>query len=212
MSSAPLGAAAGRRPGLTREDVVRVAIALTAREGLDAVTLRAVALELGVRPPSLYHHLPGGLDELREQVVDTLVADIEGELDAEPLTGLTLWDAVSRPLVRIGRLAQEYPGVMQHMLVTARDQGALLRGADRFVAMVLASELADRAPTALVLFHTYVNGWVHAQRPTAAAARRAGLEDLARVLEAADELDAEEVLLSGLRALMEGLLEADRQA
>jgi AcrR family transcriptional regulator len=55
--------------------VVDAAVAIADRDGLDAVTLARVADALGVRPPSLYHHVSGhdglmqaialrGLDEL----------------------------------------------------------------------------------------------------------------------------------------------------
>ncbi|HWF52803.1 MAG TPA: WHG domain-containing protein [Solirubrobacteraceae bacterium] len=63
------------RRGLDRERVVDAAVAIADRDGLDAVTLARVADSLGVRPPSLYHHVSGhdglmraialrGLDEL----------------------------------------------------------------------------------------------------------------------------------------------------
>lgn len=212
MSAAPEHPVRPRRVALTRDDVVQAAVALTAEQGLSAVTLRAVAQDLGVRSPSLYHHVPGGVDELRRGVVEALVSQIERELDEEPSEGLSLWQAVSRPLVRVGRLADEYPGVVQHMLVSGREEATMLRGADRFVAMVLDSELRDRAPAALLLFHTYVNGWVHARRPTPDAARELGLDVLAGVLEQANALDAEAVLLQGLRALLDGLLAELREA
>jgi AcrR family transcriptional regulator len=49
----------GRRPGpsLSVEDVVREATREVERVGVDALTLKAVADALGVRPPALYHHV-----------------------------------------------------------------------------------------------------------------------------------------------------------
>ncbi len=52
------------RRGLDRDQVVTAAAAL-ADDGLDAVTLAAVAKALDVRPPSLYNHVAGRDDLLR---------------------------------------------------------------------------------------------------------------------------------------------------
>jgi AcrR family transcriptional regulator len=48
----------GRRPGLSVARVVSAAIALADAEGLDTVTMRRVALELGVVPMTLYTYVP----------------------------------------------------------------------------------------------------------------------------------------------------------
>lgn len=49
----------GRRAGLTQEAVVSAAAMIADEEGLEAVTLAAVAGRLGVRSPSLYAHVDG---------------------------------------------------------------------------------------------------------------------------------------------------------
>ena len=55
------------RPGLDRARVVDAAAALADAEGLEAVTLARVAAGLGVRAPSLYHHV-AGRDDLRRGI------------------------------------------------------------------------------------------------------------------------------------------------
>lgn len=52
-----------RRLGVTRDDVVDAAVRITDRDGLDGLTVAAVAGEVGCRPPSVYHHV-AGLDGL----------------------------------------------------------------------------------------------------------------------------------------------------
>ncbi|MEV4419832.1 TetR-like C-terminal domain-containing protein [Patulibacter sp. NPDC049589] len=47
------------RPGLDAERVVDAAVAIADAEGLPALTLARLAAELGVRTPSLYHHVDG---------------------------------------------------------------------------------------------------------------------------------------------------------
>ena len=49
----------GAKAGLTRDDVIAAAADLADRHGFDEVTLGAVARTLGVKTPSLYHHVDG---------------------------------------------------------------------------------------------------------------------------------------------------------
>ena len=55
---APEGRRRGRRPGLTVARVVETGIAMADAEGLDAVSMRRVAQELGVVPMTLYTYVP----------------------------------------------------------------------------------------------------------------------------------------------------------
>ncbi len=65
--AAPEVPAARARAGLTAERVTDAAVAIADAEGLDALTLARLAGELGVRTPSLYHHV-AGLDGARRAV------------------------------------------------------------------------------------------------------------------------------------------------
>lgn len=56
-----------RRVGVTREQVVDVAVAIADRDGWEAVSLATVAAAVGVRSPSLYAHVEG-LEGLRHQL------------------------------------------------------------------------------------------------------------------------------------------------
>jgi AcrR family transcriptional regulator len=49
----------GPKPSLTLDQIVTTAIALADREGIDALSMRRVAGELGVGAMSLYRHVPG---------------------------------------------------------------------------------------------------------------------------------------------------------
>lgn len=55
------------RAGINPEVVVEKAAALANRDGLEALTLAALAVELGVKTPSLYNHV-GGLGDLRRKL------------------------------------------------------------------------------------------------------------------------------------------------
>lgn len=49
----------GRKVGLTLDDVVAAAAAIADRDGLEAMSLRAIADDLGIKTPSLYNHVDG---------------------------------------------------------------------------------------------------------------------------------------------------------
>ncbi|GAC1469417.1 MAG: hypothetical protein NVS2B12_12480 [Ktedonobacteraceae bacterium] len=53
-----------------RERVLRAAARLFARKGYAAVTLRDIAAEVGIRHTSLYHHVPGGKEEMFVEVTE----------------------------------------------------------------------------------------------------------------------------------------------
>jgi len=80
-------AVAPARPLLDRTHLLRAAIAIADVEGLDAVSMRRVAADLGVGPMSLYRHV-ANKDELVAQMVD----EVFGEL-ALPDPGPDDWRA-----------------------------------------------------------------------------------------------------------------------
>jgi AcrR family transcriptional regulator len=67
--------AASRAP-VNRERTLEVALALADGEGIEAVTMRRLARELGVEAASLYHHVKG-----KEQILDGLVELVAAEIE-----------------------------------------------------------------------------------------------------------------------------------
>lgn len=65
-----------RKPLLSRERIVACALALVDAEGLQAVSTRRLAAELGVRGPSLYNHFRTK-DEILDAVADTVCAQVD---------------------------------------------------------------------------------------------------------------------------------------
>jgi AcrR family transcriptional regulator len=64
------------RPLLSRDRIVACALALVDAEGLQAVSTRRLAAELGVSGPSLYHHFRTK-DEILDAVADTVCAQVD---------------------------------------------------------------------------------------------------------------------------------------
>ena len=61
---------------LSRRRVLDAAVALADRDGVGALSMRKLALELGVEAMSLYHHV-AGKDAILDGIVDVVFAEIE---------------------------------------------------------------------------------------------------------------------------------------
>lgn len=57
------------KAGLDRGRIIEAAAAIADERGIANVTLKVLADELGIRPPSLYKHFVGGLDELSKELM-----------------------------------------------------------------------------------------------------------------------------------------------
>jgi AcrR family transcriptional regulator len=70
------GAKAAARPArLSRETIVNAALTFLDREGWDALTINALATQLGTKGPSLYNHVDS-LEDLRRTVRMRVIGDI----------------------------------------------------------------------------------------------------------------------------------------
>jgi AcrR family transcriptional regulator len=63
------------RAPLTRESVLRAAVALADEKGIDSLTMRELGLRLGVEAMSLYNHV-ANKDDILDGMVDLVVAEI----------------------------------------------------------------------------------------------------------------------------------------
>jgi AcrR family transcriptional regulator len=71
----PKSATEPRAP-LNKERVLHAAVALAARDGIESLTMRKLADELGAGAMSLYHYVPNK-DELLDGMVDIVFSEIE---------------------------------------------------------------------------------------------------------------------------------------
>lgn len=127
-------AAPATRPLLTRDRIVRAAVELIERDGTGALSMRAVAAELGVAVMSLYNHVPNKaalLEGVAEYVVTAL------EIPAMPDTD---WKDRARALVRAFRkVAHDYPRSMTTVMTHRIDTPVGLRPAERALALADAA-------------------------------------------------------------------------
>ncbi|APU14770.1 MULTISPECIES: TetR/AcrR family transcriptional regulator C-terminal domain-containing protein [Actinoalloteichus] len=71
-----------RQPRLSRARIVEAATVLIDADGLDAFSTRRLALELGVRGPSLYNHF-ATKNEILDAVADEIIAQVDVSFFAE---------------------------------------------------------------------------------------------------------------------------------
>jgi AcrR family transcriptional regulator len=90
--------AGGRKPSFDRAAVVEAAIRVLDAEGLDAVTLRRVAHELGVGAASLYAQV-----ESKEALVELMLDHVLGEIDLSDLPDERPWEEQLKDLIRRSR-------------------------------------------------------------------------------------------------------------
>jgi AcrR family transcriptional regulator len=128
------GRRAGRRARLSRERVLRAAMAVADEGGLEALTMRTIGQRLGVEAMSLYRHVRD-----KEDTLDGIVDLVFGEIDLPP-TGadwktamrqraVSAREALSRHSWAIGLMesrARPGPANMRHhdaVLGTLREAG-----------------------------------------------------------------------------------------
>jgi AcrR family transcriptional regulator len=75
MTTATDTATAGPRIPLSKERVLRAAIAVADQGGIEALTMRKLAQELGVEAMSLYYHVTNK-DQVLDGVVDVIISEI----------------------------------------------------------------------------------------------------------------------------------------
>lgn len=95
------------REPLSRERVLVAAVALADAKGIQALTMRRLAADLGVEAMSLYYHLPG-----KEALLDGLVDSVVGEIHA----AISRLDAIGTDRDWRTRLRQRFLAAREVML------------------------------------------------------------------------------------------------
>jgi AcrR family transcriptional regulator len=96
-----------RRAPLNRDRVLRAAVALADEAGIDALSMRHLAQELGVVPMALYKHVAN-----KEELLDGMVEVIVGEIDP-PRQGTGWKDAVRQRVLSARRALLRHRWALQ---------------------------------------------------------------------------------------------------
>ena len=123
--------AGGRKPSFDRAAVVEAAIRILDAEGLDAVTIRRVAEELGTSGTALYTYVRD-----KDELVDLLLDRVLGETDLSSISPTLPWQEQVR---EIGREMRRVLGA--HRDVARATLGRVPQGEN---ALVFVNEMLGR--------------------------------------------------------------------
>jgi AcrR family transcriptional regulator len=127
---------------LTRELIVHAAVQLVEREGARALSMRAVAVELGVSAMAMYRHVPSK-DALIEGIAEYVMAGLD--VPEDPATD---WKAGARALMHAFRAtAEEYPRSLALVVASRIAIPVGLRAIER--ALSLCADAGLDGPTSV---------------------------------------------------------------
>ncbi|MFJ4466748.1 TetR/AcrR family transcriptional regulator [Streptomyces sp. NPDC089424] len=143
------------RTPLSRERVIRAAVAVADEKGSASLTMRAVAGALGVEAMSLYHHVAG-----REEILDGMVDAVFGEIDLPPRD--TDWKSAMRHRALSARAAlRRHPWAVGLMDSRSRPGPATLRHHDAVIGALRAAGFSVAMTAhAVSLIDSYLYGFV----------------------------------------------------
>ncbi|UGY92275.1 TetR/AcrR family transcriptional regulator [Streptomyces gobiensis] len=146
---------ASARTPLSRERVIRAAMAVADEKGSAALTMRAIAEPLGVEAMSLYHHVAG-----REDILDGMVDAVFGEIDLPPRD--TDWKSAMRHRAASARaVLRRHPWAVALMDSRTRPGPATLRHHDAVIGALRAGGFSvPMAAHAFSLIDSYLYGFV----------------------------------------------------
>ena len=145
---------AGRRPRVSRGQVLDAALELADDGGLAAVTMASVGARLGVEAMSLYRHI-GNKEEMLDGLVDRVFAEIDVPADARD------WrEALRRRAVSAHAALRRHPWAIGLMESRSQPGPATLGHHDAMVAILLRAGFDGRGATRVYnLLDSYIYGF-----------------------------------------------------
>ena len=143
-----------RRTPLTRERVLQGAVVLADAHGIAALTIRALAQELGVKPMAVYHHV-AGKDEILDGIVDIVFSEID-----LPVADGDWRGQMSRRADSARRVLRRHPWAVGLLESRSTPGPATLRHHDATLAALrIAGFTIELAAHAYALLDSYVYGF-----------------------------------------------------
>ncbi|PPK62758.1 TetR/AcrR family transcriptional regulator C-terminal domain-containing protein [Actinokineospora auranticolor] len=169
------------RRALTRDYIVATALAVLDRDGVDGLSMRKLATELGVNPMAVYHHLPNKA-ALFDGVVEAVFSEFLAEDDLELRTG-TWRDHLTAHLRRLRDVLRRHPNVLPVLATRPAHAPAMMEFGDRVIGLLSGSGFTEHDLLVIISsLRTYTIGQVlnEAAHPVGGAAPRA--EDIAALM------------------------------
>jgi AcrR family transcriptional regulator len=157
----------GRRRALTRERVVAEALTIISAEGVEALSMRALAARLGVVPGALYRHVRSK-EQLHDLVLDGVLAEVDCQVDLSQ----SWTEQVTVLAQRLRMVLENHPGIAG--LLKTRDPLSphSLALAEAFLAPLHAAGLPEyQTALAYRLIYDYTLGFALSDRTSAGEQR-----------------------------------------
>jgi AcrR family transcriptional regulator len=143
-----------RRP-LTRQRILRAALRLIDRDGLEALTMRKLGATLGVEGMALYRHV-GSKRELLEGVVELLLEELE--IPQAGASWVDAWHAIARSY---RRLAHSHPGAFRLLALSPLTTAARFQRVQAPVGILREAGFSeDGAQAAFRTLLSYADGYL----------------------------------------------------
>jgi AcrR family transcriptional regulator len=165
----------GPKPGLTLLRIVETAVHVADTEGLEAVSMRRVATDLGVGTMSLYRYVPGK-SELLELMLDHVEKPGPHSTDLGPHDGWrTVMEAVGRGT---WELHLAHPWLLQVNTARPLLGPNAMAGFDFAMAALEGTGLTDQERLGVIVgIDSFVRGSAHSYVNGKEAAKRTGISD-----------------------------------
>ncbi|KMS81098.1 TetR family transcriptional regulator [Streptomyces leeuwenhoekii] len=162
----------GPKPGLTLDRIVETAIRVADAEGLEAVSMRRVATELGTGAMSLYRYVPG-----KAELLDLMLDRVQRPGDDPEGPGDGSWRSALEAMAHgILDLYRRHPWLLQVNQARPILGPGALDGMERVLARIRPMGLTDpELVSAVIMIDGYVVGAARTQVFQEEAERRTGL-------------------------------------
>ncbi|HSJ61608.1 MAG TPA: TetR/AcrR family transcriptional regulator [Jiangellaceae bacterium] len=143
-----------QRAPLSRERVLRGAIAVADARGVGSLTIRSLAHELGVKPMSVYHYVAN-----KDEILDGIVDLVFGEIELPSLNGD--WRSqIRRRAISARRVLSRHPWAIGLMESRTSPGPATLRHHDAFIGTLRQAGFSvEMTAHAYALLDSYVYGF-----------------------------------------------------
>lgn len=163
----------GPKPRYSVEDVVTAAVAVADAEGLAAISLRRIAVELGVSAMSIYTYVPS-----KAELVELMFDRVLGEV-VEPPAEVTGWrDALTALALERWALSERHPWMLDLALHRPPLGPNLLRRHEAALRILDGTGLDDLTKDLVIdVLHNYLLGALQHAREAREAEKQSGLTD-----------------------------------
>jgi len=151
----------GQRAGLAADAILAVARQLVEEDGVDALTMRALASRLGVAPNSLYSHVPD-----KSALLDAVLDDALGGVDVGGLEALGWRAGLIELMRRFRRLLLDRADLLPLLIARpTRGPNALRLGETTLRLLEMAGVRGAAAAEALQVVFVFTLGYAADEAP-----------------------------------------------